>query len=172
MIERRRLSSICRTSSQETGFEIVSDSPQMLLSCHRRFVVSVLMFGLPVLMCGLPGCGESIPEVEGVEVELDSANFAEEVLQDDGLVLVDFWAPWCGPCRQMEPAVAYLSVQYEGRLKVGKVTVDDNPDLATEYGIEGIPAFVMFREGEVIGHKSGPASYRTLSRWVDQQLAE
>ena len=116
---------------------------------------------------------ESIPEVKGVTVELNSANFAEEVLQQEGLVLVEFGAWWCGPCRIMEPAVAYLSEQYEGRLKVGKVDVDADPALAVTYDTQGIlPTFVMFRKGEVVGLGRGGASYRALSGWVDDHLAD
>lgn len=142
------------------------DSSRTALHRPSQFVT------LAILTLGSPSCGESIPAVTGIEVELNSANFEEEVLQNDGLVLIDFWAEWCGPCRQMEPALAYLSVQYEGRVTVGKVNVDTSPDLASAYGVGGIPAFVMFRDGAEVGRGSGAVSYRALSEWVDEHLAE
>ena len=127
---------------------------------------------MAVFLLALSGCAESIPDVDGIETELTADNFAAEVLQEDELVLVDFWAPWCGPCRQMEPAVAYLSVQYEGRVKVGKLNTEDHQQLAQDYGISGIPAFLIFRDGEVIASRTGTSSYRSLSGWVDDQLGQ
>lgn len=121
----------------------------------------------------LPGCAtETIPEVEGREILMNESNFDAEALQADELVLVDFGATWCGPCRQMEPKVAYLSVEYGGRLKVGKVDIDESPNIANEYGIESIPTLALFRDGQEIARDSGVMSYQGLAAWVDRHLME
>ena len=127
---------------------------------------------LGLILCGLPGCGETIPQVEGLEIEVTDENFAEEVLENDLPVLVDFGATWCTYCEQMEPAVAYLSVQFEGQLAVGKVDCDESPQASSEYDIDSLPAFVLFRDGQEIARTSGAMRYRTLSAWVDRHLAQ
>ena len=84
-----------------------------------------------------------------MEIELTDGNFDAEVLKSDLPVLVDFWATWCGPCKMLAPAVAEIAEAYAGRVKVGKVNVDDAPGLAARYGITSIPALLLFRNGEV-----------------------
>lgn len=84
-----------------------------------------------------------------MEIELTDGNFDAEVLKSDLSVLVDFWATWCGPCKMLAPAVAEIAEEYAGRVKVGKVNVDDAPGLAARYGITSIPALLLFRNGEV-----------------------
>lgn len=84
-----------------------------------------------------------------MEIELTDGNFDAEVLKSDLPVLVDFWATWCGPCKMLAPAVAEIAKEYAGRVKVGKVNVDDAPGLAARYGITSIPALLLFRNGEV-----------------------
>lgn len=82
-------------------------------------------------------------------VELTDGNFDAEVLQSGNPVLVDFWAPWCGPCRQISPLIDQLGQQYAGKVKVGKVNIDDNPEVTNQYGIQSIPTLMVFRGGEV-----------------------
>src|SRR5690606_1735836 len=94
------------------------------------------------LMCGLvlalSGCQqESIPLVEGIEVALNDENFEAEALKSEIPVLVEFGATWCGPCRQMEPAMAYLSVQFRDRVKVGKVDVDESRSVTSAHNVDG-----------------------------------
>ena len=84
-----------------------------------------------------------------MEIELTNANFDAEVLQSELPVLVDFWATWCGPCMMLGPIVAEVAAEYAGRVKVGKVNVDNAPELAARYGITSIPALLLFRKGEV-----------------------
>ena len=83
------------------------------------------------------------------EVVLTKDNFKNEVLESDIPVLVDFWATWCGPCRMLSPIIEEIAEEYEGSVKVGKVNVDDEPELAAQYGIESIPTVMYFRNGEV-----------------------
>ena len=84
-----------------------------------------------------------------MEIELTNENFDAEVLQSELPVLVDFWATWCGPCMMLGPTVAEVAAEYAGRVKVGKVNVDNAPELAARYGITSIPALLFFRKGEV-----------------------
>ena len=85
-----------------------------------------------------------------MEIELTNENFDAEVLQSEQPVLVDFWATWCGPCMMLGPIVAEVAAEYAGRVKVGKVNVDNAPELAARYGITSIPALLLFRKGEVV----------------------
>ena len=85
-----------------------------------------------------------------MEIELTNENFDAEVLQSELPVLVDFWATWCGPCMMLGPTVAEVAAEYAGRVKVGKVNVDNAPELAARYGIMSIPALLLFRKGEVV----------------------
>ena len=85
-----------------------------------------------------------------MEIELTNDNFPAEVLQSELPVLVDFWATWCGPCKMLAPTVAEVATEYAGRVKVGKVNVDNAPELAARYGITSIPALLLFNKGEVV----------------------
>ena len=99
-------------------------------------------------------------EEQTMEITLTKTNFEAEVLKSDKPVLVDFWAPWCGPCRMLAPVLAEVAAEKGDKIKVGKVNVDENPELATQYGISGIPAILLFKDGKVaatsIGFKPKP----------------
>lgn len=82
-------------------------------------------------------------------VELNNTSFDSEVLKSEKPVLVDFWAPWCGPCKALAPVIDELSQEYSDKVKVGKVNVDDNPDISMQYGIRSIPTLIVFKNGEV-----------------------
>jgi thioredoxin 1 len=82
-------------------------------------------------------------------VTITDSNFEEEVLNAEVPVLVDFWAAWCGPCRQIAPIVEDLADEFEGRAKIGKVNVDDNPQVAQQFGVRSIPTLLFFKDGEV-----------------------
>ena len=89
------------------------------------------------------------------EITLTAANFEEEVLRSDKPVLVDFWATWCGPCRMLAPTIAKIAEEQEGVIKVGKIDVDDEPELAAKYGIASIPTLMVFKNGEVVKSSVG-----------------
>ena len=88
-------------------------------------------------------------------VILNKENFQQEALQSDMPVLVDFWASWCGPCRVLSPVVDEIGAEFEGKLKIGKVNVDEAPALALEYGVQNIPTLILFKQGKVAGTSIG-----------------
>ena len=92
---------------------------------------------------------------QAMEITLTKTNFETEVLKSDRPVLVDFWATWCGPCRMLAPVLAEVAEEKADTLKVGKVNVDEEPDLAAKYGITGIPAVLLFKNGQVAGSSVG-----------------
>lgn len=100
-------------------------------------------------------------------IKLTETSFEEEVLRPVGPVLVDFYAPWCGPCKMLAPALEQLAGEFAGRVKIVKVNVDNAPELAMRYDITGVPALKLFRDGEVMGMVP-PAA---LKRWLEQAAA-
>jgi thioredoxin 1 len=100
-------------------------------------------------------------------LHLDQDNFESEVLQSDKPALVDFWAPWCGPCQMMGPTIDKLAGDYEGKAVIAKVNVDDSPDLASKYGIRSIPALLFFKDGEVADQLVGVQSEDQLKEKLD-----
>ena len=88
-------------------------------------------------------------------MEFNTDNFETEVVQSDVPVLVDFWAPWCGPCKMIGPIIEELAGEFDGKAKIGKVNVDNNQDLAAKFGIKGIPTVMLFKGGESINNFVG-----------------
>ncbi|MEW6031398.1 MAG: thioredoxin [Bacillota bacterium] len=108
-------------------------------------------------------------EGDGV-LTVSDANFEAEVLASKTPVLVDFWAPWCGPCRMMAPVVESIAGDYQGRLTVAKLNVDDNPATAQRYQVMGIPTLILFRNGEPVDRVVGYVSKADLERRVEAAL--
>ena len=104
-------------------------------------------------------------------LEFTDGNFEAEVLNSDKPVLVDFWAEWCGPCRMIGPVVEEMAGEYEGKAKIGKVNVDNNPDISVKYGIRSIPALLIFKNGEVVDQIVGAVPKPYLTKQLDAQIA-
>lgn len=102
-------------------------------------------------------------------LELTDANF-EETIASGKPVLVDFWAEWCGPCRMVGPIVEELSNDYEGKAIVGKVNVDENPEISSKYGVRNIPTILFFKNGEVVDKSVGAVPKNVLSEKIENQL--
>ena len=93
---------------------------------------------------------------------LTKDNFTTEVLQSDQAVLLDFWAPWCGPCRMVSPIVDQVAEEVDGRAKVGKVNVDEQPELAAQFGVMSIPTLVVMKQGKVVATRVGVQSKQAI----------
>ncbi len=104
--------------------------------------------------------------------EVSDDTFEAEVLKADVPVLVDFWAPWCGPCRQLAPTVDQVAGEFKGRAKFVKLNVDDNMDTSTQYNIKGIPTLLLFRDGMIKDQIVGNTSRDNIARMVENQLHE
>jgi thioredoxin 1 len=103
-------------------------------------------------------------------LELTDANFQEIVLKSDKPVLVDFWAVWCGPCRMVAPIIDELAKEYEGRAIVGKLDVDNNPNVSAQFGIRNIPTILIFKNGQVVDKQVGAVPKSVLASKLDAQL--
>ena len=95
-------------------------------------------------------------------IEITDANFEQEVLKSDTPVLIDFWAVWCGPCRMVGPVVEEIASEYNGKLKVGKLDVDNNPEVSMKFGIRSIPTLMVFKGGKVVEQIIGAVPKRNL----------
>ena len=104
-------------------------------------------------------------------VTLTQENFAQQVLQSQSPVLVDFWAEWCGPCKMISPLLDELADEYDGKIKIGKVNVDEQQSLAAEYGIRAIPTLLLMNKGQVAEQIVGAKSKRDLKASIDRVAA-
>ena len=103
-------------------------------------------------------------------VAATDATFDAEVKDSDLPVVVDFWAEWCSPCKQIGPSLEEISAEMEGRIKVVKVDVDSNPGAAAALGVRGIPALFLFKDGEVVSNKTGAAPKAALQSWINDSI--
>ncbi|NLS00716.1 thioredoxin [Rhizobium sp. P38BS-XIX] len=99
-------------------------------------------------------------------VKVDTNNFKTEVLEASETVVVDFWAAWCGPCKMIGPSLDEIAVEMAGKVKVAKVNVDENPELAARFGVRSIPMLAIFKDGQVADVKIGAAPKSTLAHWI------
>lgn len=102
--------------------------------------------------------------------ELTDNNFAKNILESKGVTLVDFWAPWCGPCRQLAPSIDDLSKEMAGKMEVYKCNIDENPETPSKYAVRGIPTLMIFKDGRLVDTKVGALSKPALFEWVKNNL--
>jgi thioredoxin len=101
---------------------------------------------------------------------VSDATFDAEVTNASLPVVVDFWAEWCGPCKQIGPALEELSAELEGKVKIVKVNVDENPNTPAQMGVRGIPALFLFKDGQVVSNKTGAAPKAALQSWIEESI--
>jgi thioredoxin 2 len=130
-------------------------------NCGRRNRIRSQKEGVP--RCAV--CGTALPWI----VDAGAQSFDDEI-QASVPVLVDFWAPWCGPCRMVSPAVEKVAHEHAGRLKVVKLDIDGAPDIAARHGVQGIPLLLVLRDGQEVDRLVGAAPERELRRWVEPHL--
>lgn len=133
-------------------------------ACSKRNRVPARANGTP--SCG--ACKASLPWI----VDADDSTFASVAEQSGIPVLVDLWAPWCGPCRQLSPALEQVAHELAGTVKLVKVNVDDAPGLSRRFQIQAVPTLLLIRGGRVIDRRMGAAPAPVLRRWVEQELAK
>ena len=141
----------------------MSDEIVRCPNCGRRNRVPATASGVP--HCG--NCHKPLPWI----VDAGDATFAEVAERASVPVVVDLWAPWCGPCRMVSPALAQVAADMAGRLKLVKVNVDDSPRLQQRFGVQSIPTLLVMREGKVTSRQVGAVPAAALRSWIEQALA-
>ena len=112
----------------------------------------------------------TLEETKMTITHVSDASFDSDVLNAGNPVLVDFWAEWCAPCKQIAPALEEIANDLEGRLSIAKVNIDDNPSTPSKYGVRGIPTLILFKDGQIAATKVGTLTKNKLLEWVESML--
>ena len=104
-------------------------------------------------------------------INVTDASFEEEVLKSDKPVVLDFWAPWCGPCKQIGPSLEEISDEMADKITVAKINIDENPNTPTQFGVRGIPTMLVFKNGEAAATKVGAVSKTAIVVWIEDSIA-
>jgi len=104
-------------------------------------------------------------------IQVTDATFEEEVLKSGKPVVLDFWAPWCGPCKQIGPSLEEISDEMKDKITVAKVNIDENPVTPTKYGVRGIPTMLVFKDGEAAATKVGAISKPAIVEWIEESIS-
>ncbi len=110
-------------------------------------------------------CGNPI-KIPDRAIEINSSQFEDEVIKEIIPTVVDFWAPWCGPCRMVSPILEDIATRYPGRIKVVKINTDENPDISMRFGIQGIPTLILFKDGREVNRIIGAAPRQEIERFL------
>lgn len=107
------------------------------------------------------------------EQQAEVAKFRDEVVEPSmtKLIVLDFWAEWCGPCRQIAPALEELSSEFDGKVKIAKLNIDDNPSVPVQYGVKGIPTLMIFHKGQVAATRVGALPKSKIKEWIESTIA-
>jgi thioredoxin 2 len=125
---------------------------------------------VPVATTGVPRCGNCHQPLPWIADATD-ASYAAVVEEAALPVIVDLWAPWCGPCRMVSPALESIARQYAGKVKLVKVNVDESPAVSQRFNVQGIPTLLLVRKGEVVARQAGAAPEQALRAWLDEGLS-
>jgi len=104
-------------------------------------------------------------------IQVTDSTFEEEVLKSDKPVVLDFWAPWCGPCKQIGPSLEEISEEMGDKITVAKVNIDENPVTPTKYGVRGIPTMLVFKNGEAAATKVGAIPKNSIVEWIEESIS-
>ena len=103
-------------------------------------------------------------------ISVEDNNFKEKVLESKQPVLCDFWAEWCGPCKQISPILSEISQEYENKITIAKINIDNNPEVPSKYGIMSIPTLILFNNGKMVGSQIGLLEKQTITDWINENI--
>ena len=124
------------------------------------------IFDFTNITAGSQKTASGMKELKMATVKVDKSNFQSDVLNSDVPVVVDFWAEWCGPCKMIAPSLEEISTEMAGKVKITKLNIDENPDLAAQYGVRSIPTLVLFKGGEPASMQVGARPKSALADWI------